>query len=196
MSDWYPVSRPLSPVTRSSWSTAKASSAADNGTGLYVCPKQTADCPLVLIHLYSALSHCCRHTHTHTHLLLWWLGGEKFCGPHVGMYTHVRDGPALPLYLLFLSLIHSLISLYPSFPTHPSILPSTLPSLSELRTSPLPCFLLIGAPQRQCSLLSQITCLPGALSPTACSGAVPQLLHLQQPPPPPPPLPPAAADHV
>lgn len=114
--------------------------------------------------------------------------------------THVRDGPALLSVFtlsLSLSLIPSLIFLHPSFPTHPSIHPSILPTPSEHRISPLCCFLLICVPHRRCSLLSHITSdhppapsvsAVGALSPTACSWASTGAF--------PPPDSPPAADHV
>lgn len=95
---------PLSPVTRPWWATAKASSSANNGSGLYRGLEQTADCPLALMHLYSVLSHCCRlslnHTHTRRSLSLNSMvvcgRKRKFTGPYVGMYTD-KNSPSLLL---------------------------------------------------------------------------------------------------
>lgn len=116
---------PLSPVTRPQWATAKASSSTNNGSGLYTGLEQTADCLLVLIHLYSVRSHCCRLSLNHTHTrqspspnsMVVCRRKRKFTGPYVGMYTD----ETVPLFFcLFLSLLTPpLFSLYSSIPLSP-----------------------------------------------------------------------------
>lgn len=126
---------PLSPETRPCWATAKASSTSNNGAGLYRGLQQTADCPLVLIHLYSVLSHCCRLSLIHTHIHAQCLSlnslvvckrKRKFTGPYVGMYTHWWDSPSLLLSVsrsVSLSADPSphLSAHHPSFPIHLSL---------------------------------------------------------------------------
>lgn len=95
------------------------------------------------------------------------------------------------IYSFSLSLIPSLsLSLFPYPSLHPSIHPSVhLSILSSLSTGTLHSVAFFCVPQRQCSLLSQITSdhlpapslLPGALRPTACSWAVPDVLFLHRP---------------
>lgn len=137
------IQRParLSPVTRPRCAAAKASSAANNGAGLYGGLRQTADCPLALMHLYSvslppppppsasvSLSLCFSISHTNIlvylqTLMVCWREG-KVTAPYFGRYTHSCDA----LCLLLSSTPSVSADPSPHLP-HPSIHPSLPHSL-------------------------------------------------------------------